>query len=103
MKINRKLKNMLIVILIIIFLIIFYATNLTYAYINILVKTKGDDLTWSDFKTFHYTSIGSGMYVYEYKIIGGGTLIIGGPSLDSEPWYIEVISPDGSVKKIKEH
>lgn len=76
-------------------------TNLTTIYIGYITMVKGDDLTWEDFEKFPHEEIGSGLYIREYNIIGGGDLLIGGPSLDEEPWYIEIIDLDGDRYRIK--
>lgn len=56
----------------------------------IALSEKGDALTWTDFEDYAYTDVGSGLYIHQYVIDETFSLIIGGPSLDEPPWYINL-------------
>lgn len=55
-------------------------------------KRRGYELTWSDFEKYEYEDIGSGFFIYKYKIESseesGEYLLIGGDSLDERPEYM---------------
>ena len=58
------------------------------------LSEKGDALTWADFENFAYTEVGSGMYIRYYAIDETFSLMIGGPSPDEPPWYINLHAGD---------
>ena len=58
------------------------------------LSEKGDALTWADFENFAYTEVGSGMYIRYYEIDETFSLMIGGPSPDEPPWYINLHAGD---------
>ena len=60
----------------------------------IALSEKGGTLTWADFEDFAYTDVGSGMYVRQYVIDETFSLMIGGPSLEEPPWYINLVAGD---------
>lgn len=55
-------------------------------------KRRGYELTWSDLEKYEYEDIGSGFFIYKYKIESseesGEYLLIGGDSLDERPEYM---------------
>ena len=55
-------------------------------------KRRGYELTWSDFEKYEYEDIGSGYFIYKYKIESseepGEYLLVGGGSLDESPEYM---------------
>lgn len=48
---------------------------------------KGSDLDWADFKDYNGRDIGSGLYIWEYKLEDGYVLDVGGTT-DKKPIYI---------------
>ena len=51
-----------------------------------VIRIKKQGLfSWSDFSTYEGEDIGSGLFVFQYKIVDGGYLLVSGPSLDQEP------------------
>jgi hypothetical protein len=48
---------------------------------------KGNDLDWSDFKDFNGRDVGSGLYIWEFKLEDGYVLDVGGTT-DKKPIYI---------------
>ena len=57
----------------------------------ISLAQKGDDLTWSDFEGYIHEDIGSGLYIWEFRIEEGSgfTLWVGGTPPD-KPMYIRL-------------
>ncbi|WP_295094647.1 dockerin type I domain-containing protein [Ruminococcus sp.] len=47
----------------------------------------GDELDWADFKNYKGRDVGSGLYIWEYKLEDGYVLDVGG-STDKKPIYI---------------
>lgn len=58
----------------------------------IMLSEKGEALTWSDFDSYSYTDIGSGLYIYRYEIDSHFSLRIGGGSINVTPMYILLVS-----------
>ena len=48
---------------------------------------KGNELDWSDFKDYKGRDVGSGLYIWEYKLEGGFVLDVGGDIM-KKPMYI---------------
>ena len=48
---------------------------------------KGDELDWSDFKDYKGRDVGSGLYIWEYKLDDGYVLSVGGDIM-KKPMYI---------------
>ena len=68
--------------------------SLTLEDVIALSEKGGSTLTWADFEDFAYTDVGSGMYVRQYVIDETFSLMIGGPSLEEPPWYINLVAGD---------
>ena len=49
------------------------------------LSEKGATLGWSDFSKFSFEDTGSGLYIRNYPVEGGHTLVITGKSLESPP------------------
>ena len=49
---------------------------------------KGNDLDWADFKDYNGRDIGSGLYIWEYKLEDGYVLDVGGGDVMKKPIYI---------------
>ena len=49
---------------------------------------KGNDLDWADFKDYNGRDIGSGLYIWEYKLEDGYVLNVGGGDVMKKPIYI---------------
>lgn len=68
----------------------------------IRLSKKGEELTWSDFKNYEYTDIGSGLYVWEFKIENKSSkLKIGGGNLEEKPDYITYLVGNGAAFDIR--
>jgi hypothetical protein len=48
---------------------------------------KGNDLDWTDFSDYNGRDVGSGLYIWEYKLEGGFVLDVGG-DIQKKPIYI---------------
>ncbi|WP_297960182.1 dockerin type I repeat-containing protein [uncultured Ruminococcus sp.] len=48
---------------------------------------KGSSLTWSDFEPYRGRDVGSGLYILEYVLEDGYTVLVGGVP-GEDPWYI---------------
>ena len=51
------------------------------------LANKGSDLDWADFKDYNGRDIGSGLYIWEYKLEDGYVLDVGGDT-QKKPMYI---------------
>ncbi len=52
------------------------------------LSSKGEELTWSDFKQYEGRECGSGLYILSYAIDDDYELMIGGTTTKSNPMYI---------------
>lgn len=52
------------------------------------LANKGNDLDWSDFRDYNGKDVGSGLYIWEYKLENGYVLSVGGGDIQKKPDFI---------------
>lgn len=75
---------------------------LSREYVNALIESKGvDNISWSDFDKYSHQDIGSGNYIYQYRLSDGADLYLSGADLDSTPTYIYIVDESGKRIDLK--
>lgn len=79
-----------------------FTSRLSLDTVNAIIESKGiDKVTWEDFKGYAFQDIGSGNYIYKYKLSNSFCLYLIGPDLDIPPTYIYIIDRNGKRIDLK--
>ncbi|MBN2879253.1 MAG: hypothetical protein JXN65_06430 [Clostridia bacterium] len=73
----------------------YYKGRLTIDAVESLVEEKGENLTWSDFENYECSVTGSGLFILNYPIDDGLSVLIGGSGQEEVPMYIFLVKNFG--------
>jgi len=79
----------------------YYKERLTIDALESLVEEKGETLTWSDFENYECSVTGSGLFILNYPIDDGFSVLIGGSGPDETPMYIYLAKDFGDGTEAK--